>query len=57
MATGNGAGSISSGFAGALLFSGDVLGRRYRSIQDQSAATLLTGRDPSNRFLLSLKVM
>jgi hypothetical protein len=45
------------GFRGVVTFCGDVLGRRYWSIQDQSAATLLTGRDPSNLFLLSPEVM
>ena len=36
---------------GVVTFCGDVLGRRYWSIQDGSAATLLSGRTPSNLFL------
>ncbi|MBK9989268.1 MAG: sensor histidine kinase [Verrucomicrobia bacterium] len=39
-------------FRGVVTFCGDVLGRRYWAMQDQSAATLLTGRDPSNLFLV-----
>ena len=38
-------------FRGVVTFCGDVLGRRYWSIQDGSAATLLSGRTPSNLFL------
>lgn len=37
-------------FRGVVTFCGDVLGRRYWAMQDQSAATLLAGRDPSNLF-------
>lgn len=37
---------------GVVTFCGDVLGRRYWALQDQSAATLLAGRDPSNLFLV-----
>jgi signal transduction histidine kinase len=39
-------------FRGVVTFCGDVLGRRYWAMQDQSAATLLAGRDPSNLFLV-----
>lgn len=35
---------------GVVTYCGDVLGRRYWAIQDQSAATLLSGRDPSDLF-------
>jgi signal transduction histidine kinase len=37
---------------GVVTFCGDVLGRRYWAMQDQSAATLLGGRDSSNLFLV-----
>lgn len=37
---------------GVVTFCGDVLGRHYWAVQDRSAGTLLTGRDPSNIFRL-----
>jgi signal transduction histidine kinase len=39
-------------FRGVVTFCGEVLGRRYWAMQDQSAATLLAGRDSSNLFLV-----
>ena len=39
-------------FRGVVTFCGDVLGRRYWAVQDESAATLLAGRDASNLFLV-----